>query len=190
MELNASREVASWEATEEFPNTLRNPNVHYRLHNSLRFGHLSLSWARWIQSIPPHPVSLRSSFTIIHPPTSLSFMWSLSFGYLINILHALFFFFFFSSSSSSPIRDKCPAHLILLDLIILIILGEEHQLRRYSLYSFVHPPVTSSFFGSNILLSILLSHTLIPCSSLNVRYQVSHQYRTTSKMIISHNFNV
>jgi hypothetical protein len=39
----------------------------------------------------------------------------------------------------SPIRSKRPAHLILLDLIILIILGEEYKSRSCSLCSFLHP---------------------------------------------------
>jgi hypothetical protein len=40
-------------------------------------------------------------------------------GFHTNILYIFFF---------STIRSICPAHMILLDLIILIILGEEYKL--------------------------------------------------------------
>jgi hypothetical protein len=40
------------------------------------------------------------------------------------------------------------------------------------------PPLISSLFGPNILLSTLFSNTLRLCSSVNVRDQVSHPYRT------------
>jgi hypothetical protein len=63
-----------------------------------------------------------------------------------------------SSSPHPPIRATCPAHLILLDWIIVFVLCEEYKLRSSSLCSLL-PPVTSSLFGSYIFLRTLFSNT-------------------------------
>jgi hypothetical protein len=47
------------------------------------------------------------------------------------------------------------------------------------LCNFLHSPVTSSPLGPNIPLSTLFSNTLSLCSSLNIRDQISHPYKTT-----------
>jgi hypothetical protein len=90
------------------------------------------------------------------------------------------------SYTHSSFTHSCymPSHFILLDLSFQIILGEEYKLWTCSLYRFLQPPVTSTLFGPDILLSTLFSNTLSLCSSLNVRHQVSHPYRTTGKTII------
>jgi hypothetical protein len=68
----------------------------------------------------------------------------------------------------------------------LIILVEEYKSRNSSLSTFLHLPVTSSLFDSNILLSTLFSNALSLRSSLNDRDQVKHPHRTTGKMEVSH----
>jgi hypothetical protein len=60
----------------------------------------------------------------------------------------------------SPKRDTCTANLILLDLIILIYVGQNQKLLKSSLCNFIQPPVTSFLLDQNILLSSPFSKIL------------------------------
>jgi hypothetical protein len=80
--------------------------------------HLSLSWARPIQSTSPHPIST-SSILILSNHLRLGLpSGPLPSGFPTNNIYAFLF---------SSIRATCPGHLILLSLIILIILGENYK---------------------------------------------------------------
>ena len=83
-----------------------------------RARHLSLSWGRLIQSIPPHPTSLRSILILSsHLRLGLPSGLLLS-GLPIKALYATLL---------SPIHATCPAYLSLRDLITRMIFGEEYR---------------------------------------------------------------
>ena len=140
--------------------------------------HLSLSLASSIQSMPPHPTSWISSLIL-----SSIYSW---------VFQVVPFSQFPTPNPcirlSSPRTCYMPTHLILLDLITRKILGEEYRSLSSSLCSFFYSLVTSYFSGPNILLNTLFSNTLSLRSSLNVRDQVSHPYKTTGKIIITYIF--
>jgi hypothetical protein len=69
-------------------------------------------------------------------------------------------------------------------LITRIIFGDEYRSLSSLLCGLLQSPVALCLFGPNILLSTLFSNTLSPCSSLSVRDQVSHPYKTTAKIIV------
>jgi hypothetical protein len=118
------------------------------------------------RSNPYHPI-LRSILILsTHLHVGLPSGLFLS-GFPTNILHTFLV---------SPISATCPAHLILLHLIILIMFGEEYKLLK-SLCSFIQPPVTSSLFGPNILIT-LFSNTFSVCMFLPLMSETKFRTHT------------
>jgi hypothetical protein len=72
----------------------------------------------------------------------------------------------------NPVRTSHETYVSLLDLLILIC--EDYKLWISLLRNFLNAAITSSLLGSNIPNSALLPNILTPCSSHNVRAQVSH----------------
>jgi hypothetical protein len=105
----------TWEAV-----SCANSQGFLKLHGNHRFITVFLSWARPIETTPPHPMSLR--FVLIVPTYLLVGLPSAVFPseFPTNNLHAFLYF---------PILATCSAHRIFLHLIILIILSKGYKPR-------------------------------------------------------------
>jgi hypothetical protein len=75
-------------------------------------------------------------------------------------------------------------------LIALIMFCEVYKLWSSSLCSLLQTPAPSSLLGPNFLLCTLFLDTHNLCSSLSVRDQVSHPYKTTGKIMFFIYFNL
>jgi hypothetical protein len=109
-----------------------NPNFHDRVRTCLLHV-LTLSQINPIHDLPCYCFILHFIITLSH--MSQSYMWSHSFRFHCQnpVPHTI-----------SPIRAWCPTRLDLLDLVTVIIFGEEYRSSSFSICNFLHSLVTSS----------------------------------------------
>ena len=161
-------QTPSWEAnrlspSQEIPLILWNPKVHGRIYRCLPPVPI-LSQINPVHA--PHPTSWRS-FLILSPTMPRS-------PYQNPVC-------------TSPLTNTChitsPSHSSWFDHPSNIWWAVENT-KLPTICTFPHFPFTSPLLGPNILLSTLLSNALCLRSSLNVRDQASHPYKTTGKITV------
>jgi len=172
MEQSCSWENNNHSASQDIPHLLWNLKFYYYVYKNLLLFPV-LSQMHLVHTSQPCFPKIYSTITLPSMPTS--YKWSFSYRFSTKILYAFLI---------SPIHATCPAHPILLHLIVLIMFGEAFKLWSSLLCSLLQPPATSSLLGSNILLITLFTNTLDLSPSLSMRDHVSHPYKTKSKIIV------
>jgi hypothetical protein len=137
--------------------------------------HWSLSWATSIQSIPLHPISLRT-ILLLSSHLRLGLTSGLSPGFPTKILYAF-------------LGAPCAIHA--LPVSSSLTLSFWLYLAKSTSYEAPHYAVSSDILlfhlssVQNTLLSTLFLNTRSIFASHHVRDKVSHPYKTTRKIILS-----
>jgi hypothetical protein len=138
MEVSPPWETACRSATQESLNTFQNPEVHCYAHRSPPSVH-SLSQINSVHTIQSYLRSILVISPLAHVAVPSGLFYSVIFHQNRILIPLL------------PIHAACPAHLILLDLIFVIVLSEEWKLWSSSLCNFLQPPIISYLFSPYIL---------------------------------------
>jgi hypothetical protein len=118
------------------------PTRFITVHTRSRYW--SLSWARIIESMPPHHIFVRPILILSSDLHLYLASGIYPTGFPTRTLYEFVVF-------------PCLSHSILYDFIILVVFGKEHKLRISLLCSFLQLPIISShFFFSNILLNTFM----------------------------------
>jgi hypothetical protein len=170
MEMSPSWEAASRSAAQEFSKVLLNLKVHYLF---TRASSLVLILSQMNSVHTNASCCSKIYFNIILNPRSCLQSFLFTSGFLVKIVHEF---------SLYPMCAISRAHLILLGLTIPILLREEYKLWSSSLCSFWN--LISLHLSSDQIFFEFLWNTLSLFSTLNVRDQVQHLYKTTGKTML------
>jgi hypothetical protein len=165
-------------ASQEIPHILRNPKVHFRIHNSPPPVAIP-SQVDPVRATPFHFLKIHCN--IILSSTLRSYNWTISLRIRHHDPECTALLFQTCSIAGSPV------HHILLYLITQIIFGKQYKSWNSSLCGLLQCPITSVLSSANILLSTLFSNTLSLCSSLSVRDHASHPFKV---ILILHQNNI
>jgi hypothetical protein len=143
MEQSTSWEANSHSASQKIPRILWNPKIHYRVHKNTPLVPI-LSQMHPVNTFPPSFPKTHSDIAFPSTPRSSEcfFPWGFSTKIFIHF--------------SSLLRPICPAHLILLPLITLIVSNEAYKFRSSSLCNLLQLQLLSSTWELSSITSYLI----------------------------------